>query len=133
MTIHPLVRGRARRSARGMVTAETAMVLPFLVLVTVLLAWALSLTLVEVRCLDAAREGARELARGESPAQARAAAGQSAPAGATITFAPGGGQVRVVVAARAHPPIPLLPALPAVEVHASAVSAIEDTSDGGVS
>ena len=53
-----------------MVTAETAIVLPFVVLVAVVLTWVVSLGATQMRVNDAARDAARMLARGQSQQQA---------------------------------------------------------------
>jgi Flp pilus assembly protein TadG len=62
-----------------MVTAETAMVLPVLVLLTLVGVAAIGVGQARVRCADAAREAARAIARGDpadAPALARTAAGR---------------------------------------------------------
>ena len=53
------------RRERGMVTAELAVVAPFGVALTLLLLWIVSLGLTQVRLVDASREAARVMARGE--------------------------------------------------------------------
>lgn len=58
------------RAERGAVTAELAMGIPLLVAVTLALAWCLSLGAAQVRVVDAARESARAVARGDEPAEA---------------------------------------------------------------
>ena len=55
------------RNETGAVTAEAAVVLPVLVLFALGLAWLVALGATQVRALDAARETARALARGEDP------------------------------------------------------------------
>ena len=54
-----------RRRERGTATAELAVALPSLVLVLAVALAAVDLGLAQVRCVDAARLGARLLARGE--------------------------------------------------------------------
>ncbi|MEP6760858.1 MAG: TadE family type IV pilus minor pilin [Sporichthyaceae bacterium] len=71
---------------RGTVTAETAVVLPALVVVLVLCLWSVTVVGQQLRCIDAARTGARALARGEASAAAGAAAQQAAPDGAIVTL-----------------------------------------------
>src|SRR5436305_1861879 len=66
----------------GMVTAETAVVLPVLLLVLAGAVAAVTVIGAELRCVDAAREGARAAARGEDPAAGAAAAAVSAGSGA---------------------------------------------------
>ncbi len=119
------VSSRRDRRERGMVTAEAATVLPVLMALTVSLVWVLSLALTEVRCLDAAREAARLVARGDIQ-QARAVARQAGPPGASVAISTSAGLVRVTVSAQARPDLPLLGHLPAVGLSASAVSAEED-------
>lgn len=63
----------------GMVTAETAMVLPILVLFALIGVSAVGVVQARLRCADAAREAARAVARGDpgaAEAWARAAAGR---------------------------------------------------------
>jgi hypothetical protein len=82
-----------------MVTAETAVVMPALVLVLGSCLWALTVVMAELQCIDAARAAARIAARGDGDARARAAALEAAPAGSTVTITRRGGLVRVVVRA----------------------------------
>lgn len=109
---------------RGMVTAETATVLPLLIALTLSLGWLISLGVAQVRCLDAAREAARLVARGDA-AEARVVAQQAAPGGADVTIADSGDLVTVTVSVQARAQLPLLAQLPAIEISASAVSAVE--------
>lgn len=48
---------------RGSVTAEAAMVIPVLLLFALALVWALMAAAAQIRCVDAARTGARAAAR----------------------------------------------------------------------
>jgi Flp pilus assembly protein TadG len=109
-----------------MVTAETAVVLPVLFLVLAGVVAAVIVVGAQLRCVDAAREGARAAARGEQPAMVTAMADRAAPAGAVTTVAPGGEEVRVTVTARISPlgPVPLR-----ITVSAEAVALREP--DGG--
>ncbi|MDG4866087.1 TadE family type IV pilus minor pilin, partial [Streptomyces sp. T-3] len=67
--------GRARRLGDGgYVTAEAAVVIPALVLLGVALLWALMTASAQIRCVDAARAGARAAARQEEPGAVVAAA-----------------------------------------------------------
>jgi len=73
-----IVRRRLRSDA-GMVTAETAMSLPVLVLLTLAGVAAVGVGQAQLRCADAAREAARAVARGDAgaaAARAQAAAGR---------------------------------------------------------
>ncbi len=112
-----------------MVTAEAAMVIPFLLVLSLTLGWLVTLGVAESRCVDGAREGARVLARGDSRFDAEAAARRAAPPGADVTIVESDGLVTVRVTAQAHSSLSLLASLPAIDLHASAVSASE-TSDG---
>jgi Flp pilus assembly protein TadG len=89
-----------------MVTAETAVVLPVLLFV---LAGAVSAVVVvgaQLRCVDAAREGARAAARGDAPAEVVRLTRDAAPDGA-VTAVDGGETVRVTVSASVTPLGPL--------------------------
>jgi Flp pilus assembly protein TadG len=121
------VRGGSRALAdeRGTVTAETVMVLPALVAVTLALAWLVALGATQVRVVDAAREVARAAARDDSTAGAVGLGRQVAPRGATISVQRRGGQVVAHVRAEVRGPGGLLTFLPAVHVEADAVAASE--------
>jgi TadE-like protein len=112
-----------------MVTAEAAMVIPVLLLVTVALAWLVTLGIAQVRCVDAAREAARLAARGEPPETVTAAAERAGPPGTTVDVDASADTVTVGVDAVVVPDVPLLDQLPGVTLHAEATSANED-SDG---
>ncbi|MFD2091662.1 TadE family type IV pilus minor pilin [Blastococcus deserti] len=92
-----------------MVTAETAVVLPVLLLVLAGAVAAVTVVGAQLRCVDAAREGARAAARGEPVGVVTALADQAAPDGTVVTVVPDGEQVRVTVSARIAPlgPVPL--------------------------
>jgi Flp pilus assembly protein TadG len=104
-----------RRSTRtpgresGMVTAETAVVLPVLLLVLAGAVAAVTVVGAQLRCVDAAREGVRAAARGQSVAAVTALADRAAPDGAVTTLSSEGEEVRVAVSARVAPlgPVPL--------------------------
>jgi Flp pilus assembly protein TadG len=114
----------ATRSESGMVTAEMALAIPALVAVVVTLAWLLSLGLTQGVVVQAAREGARAAARGESAAVIRSAAGRVAP-DASVTIRRSGATVSVTASVRRTPPIRFLRPL-GREVRASATSWRED-------
>ena len=113
------------RTDQGSVTAETVMVLPLLVAVTLGLAWLLSLAATQVRVVDAAREVARAVARDEGSSSALALGRRVAPEGSRIEV--GGSEDTVVVRVRAqvHGALGLFTFLPAVNVDAEAVAAKE--------
>jgi Flp pilus assembly protein TadG len=105
-----------------MVTAETAVVLPVLLLVLAGAVAAVTVVGAQLRCVDAAREAARAAARGESTAVVSGVAAQTAPDGAVSGVVVSCGEVRVTVSADVAPlgPIPLR-----VEVGATAVAQLE--------
>jgi TadE-like protein len=114
------------RGDRGAATAELAMVLPLLVAVALGLVWLLAVGSAQVRTVDAARETARALARGDDQASAVARGLQVAPPGSRMQVSRGDGQVRVVVTGRVEGPGGLLAGMPAPELHAEAVAADEE-------
>ena len=92
-----------------MVTAETAVVLPVLLLVLAGAVAALIVVGAQLRCVDAAREGARAAARGDGEARITAIAARAAPGGATVRISTGPDDVGVTVSADVAPlgPVPL--------------------------
>lgn len=93
----------------GMVTAEFAVVLPAVVLVLALSVGAIGLALDQVRCVDAARAGARAASRGDSVDAVTLAVRRAAPPGASVTMATSGDLVRVSVVSRPRLAVSLLP------------------------
>ncbi|MDN5768143.1 MAG: hypothetical protein L0H96_20790 [Humibacillus sp.] len=91
----------ARRPDAGMVTAELAVAIPSVVLVLAVCLAGLGAVVDQVRCVDAARLGARAAARGDPPAGVRALAERAAPEGARVSIGSSHGEVRVVVTATA--------------------------------
>ena len=91
--------GGARPGERGAATAELAVALPSLVIVLAVSLAAIDLGVSQVRCVDAARVGARLLARGDTPLQALAEARAAAPAGARVRVATADQRVTVTVTA----------------------------------
>ncbi|MFI6153997.1 TadE family type IV pilus minor pilin [Kitasatospora sp. NPDC051170] len=118
---------RARRGDAGFVTAETAVALPALVLLAAMLVWGVLAAAAQIRCVDAARVGARAAARGEANAAELAAA--AGPPGARVQVATAADTVRVEVEASCGAP-GRLGGLLAVRVGASAVAAREDVLTG---
>jgi len=118
--------GRPARAERGAVTAELAMGLPLLVAVTIGLVWLLSVGAAQIRTVDAARETARAVARGDDVAEAVATGRRVAPDGAEVSVTRGGGQVVATSSARVDGPGGLFGFLPAVTVRAEAVAADEE-------
>lgn len=104
------------------------MVLPLLVALTIGLVWWLAVGAAQVRAVDAARETARALARGEADAEAVARGLAVAPPGSRIAVTTGGTEVTVTVRATLVGPGGLFAALPAARVRATAVAALEPGS-----
>ena len=117
-----------RKRDSGAVTAETAVVLPALVVVLVLCLWSVTVVGQQLQCIDAARTGARALARGESSALARAAAQRAAPDGAIVTLHEADGLAVVEVRSGAGMPGP---GGPSVQIGSRAVAAMEAEVRGG--
>lgn len=119
------------RAERGSVTAEAAFVFPVLLAVLALGLWLVGTVITNVRCIDAARDTARAVARGESLESARQLGERAAPPGATIAITRQDVTVRVEVVATASKPRGLLAALPHPTPKATAVIQTEpDQSDG---
>jgi Flp pilus assembly protein TadG len=127
---HDLAVHREKRAVgeAGYVTAETAMVLPVLAILLAVALWAVAVGSAQLRCVDAARDGARAVARGESDAVASAAAQSAAPPGATVELRRQGSRVVVVVSARVGKGLGPLSAIPAPVAAATAVAESEGTS-----
>ncbi|MFF7644380.1 TadE family type IV pilus minor pilin [Streptomyces canus] len=121
------MRRRERTADQGFVTAESAMVLPVLVMFAMALVWGLLVVAAQIQCVDAARTGARAAAR-EDPTEAVArVARDTAPRDAEVTVAREGDRVRVVVVAKP----PALHGLP-FEVREEAVALVESTVEATV-
>jgi Flp pilus assembly protein TadG len=114
-----------RMHEKGMVTAEMAVLAPFGVAFGLLLLWIVSLGFTQVQLVDAAREAARLVARGESPGAASEVARRHAPPGATVHVSSAGGLVTVRITARSRLPLPVLRHVGGRTMQASAVSADE--------
>ena len=101
------------------------MVLPLLVAVAAGLVWLLAVGAAQVRTVDAARETARALARGDDQGDAVARGLRVAPEGSRISVSRGDREVRVTVSGRVEGPGGLFSGLAAPEVRAEAVAADE--------
>jgi len=112
---------------RGMVTAEMAVALPALALVLAAAVWVVAVVGAQLRCVDAAREAARALARGEPAQVAERLAHQVAPADATVWSVREGDLVTVTVTTRSRGPGPVLSRLQPVTVSGEATTTWEDT------
>ncbi|MGC2999721.1 TadE family type IV pilus minor pilin [Streptomyces sp. G35A] len=115
--------GCERGTDRGFVTAESAMVLPVLVMFATALVYGLLVVAAQIQCVDAARTGARAAARQDPPDAVVDVTREAAPPGAKITVSRDAEQVRVAVVAR-----PLLLRGVPFEVREEAVAAVEETA-----
>lgn len=103
--------------------------LPVLVILTAALAWLVTVGVVQVQVIDAARESARELARSESRDESIAAGRRVAPSGARFEIATGARTVSVRVSAEVRGPGGVFAGLlPPYTAHATAVAAREPGS-----
>ena len=93
-----------------MVTAELAVTILAAFSVLVMMAWAVHVIVLQVRCADVAAAVARQAARHDRAAESRTRA--AAPAGASITVSRGPGLVSVSVQVTARPGAPWLPGIP---------------------
>jgi hypothetical protein len=99
------------------------MVIPALVTVAAVLVWGLMAAAAQIRCVDAARAGARAAARSETPADVLRIARAAAPEGARVSVRKSGGMVRVrVTVTRPRFPVTLTDEAAALD---------EDTVEGG--
>ncbi|ADB29680.1 TadE family protein [Kribbella flavida DSM 17836] len=113
---------RRQKTEHGTVTAELALLFPVLLATIVAGVWATGLVVANIRCIDAARDVARAVARGESPETATTIGHRAAPENATIDITTTEhGEVQVVVTAERHLDWPLFAALPPISVHAQAI------------
>jgi Flp pilus assembly protein TadG len=117
------------RDQRGMVTAEAALVLPLIAAFGLVMLWMLSLGIAQIRAVDAARDAARALARGDDRAAAVSAAARSAPAGARVAFSESAGTVTASVSAHVSPPSWLVVPLPSVDVESRSTVEVEPDGD----
>jgi hypothetical protein len=119
---------RRLRDESGAVTAEAAVVLPIVVLFALGLAWLVALGATQVRSLDAARETARAVARGENTGASIALGHRVATRGAEISVVDEGETIVVTVSAPVRGPGGLFGFLPAYRARASAIAAQEPGS-----
>jgi len=93
-----------------MVTAEFAVVLPAIVLVLALSLGAVGLAVDQIKCVDAARAGARAASRGDSYGAVILVTRRAAPSEALVSMANAGDLVQVSVLSRPRVAGRLLPA-----------------------
>jgi hypothetical protein len=120
---------RRRWNDDGYVTAETAAVLPVLAVFAAMLVWGVLAGAAQIRCVDAARAGARAAARSEPASAVLRVAREAAPRGARVRSVRRGDLVRVEVTARALGP-GWLGSLLSVRVRSAASALAEDTIGG---
>ena len=116
-----------RRGEAGAATAELALGIPLLVALTAGLVWMLGLGAAQVRVIDASREAARAVARGDDVASAESVALRIAPDDARVRIEVGESEVVVVTSARVSGPGGLLASLPGVTVSSEAVALVESS------
>jgi len=102
------------------VTAEVAILLPVLVAVMILGLSMVGVVTANIRSIDAARDVARAVARGESLESARQQGQRGAPPEATITITQQDAEVHVVVTSQLHLKWPLAGGLLKIPVTAEA-------------
>lgn len=119
-------RQRPTGGERGAVTAELALGLPLVLAVTVGLVWLLAAASAQIRVVDAARESARSVARGDSEASARAVASTIAPEGADVRVVIEGDRVAVTASADVAGPGGMFDFLPGITVSSRAVALMEE-------
>ena len=125
MTAHPtaIPRTTGRSTSRGSVTAETAAMLPALMVVLAAALWAIQAVAVQLECVDAARVAARAAARGEPLDEVRNLVRVATGHEAQVNVSRNSEQTRIEISVEVRPPWG--PALPAVQVTASATAATE--------
>lgn len=119
----PVRRDRRKRDRdRGAVTVEAAIALGAFVTVLALALGAIAAAIDQLRCVDAAREAARLVARGE-PERARTVAAEIAPTSANVAITVRGDTIEVDVRAA-----PVNGLLPGVQLHGAAYAIAEPGS-----
>lgn len=120
------MRRDVRRGERGMVTAEAAIVIPVIVLVAAALIWLVVLVTAQIQVVDAARDAARAMARGDDADAAIGHAVRVAPEGAAVSVSEGDDTVTVTVEVEARAPGWMLVPLPAVHLESQATTVREE-------
>lgn len=112
---------RSRTGDRGSVTVESAIALSIVVVVLGLCLSGIGCAIAQIRCVDAAREAARLVARGDGD-RALAAVASVGPSGALLQVSVDADTVTATVSAAGVGGL-----LPGIEVRATAVAALEHT------
>lgn len=116
-------RGARGQASRGSVTAETAAMLPALMVVLAAALWAIQAVGVQLECVDAARAAARAAARGEPLDQVRDYLRAATRPNAEIAVTRDPDLTKVQVTVEVRPP--WAGSLPAVQVSAAATAVTE--------
>jgi hypothetical protein len=112
-----------------MVTAETAMALPALMVIVAGMLFVIGAVGTQLRCVDDSRETAREIARGDDQGVVTRELLATHPAVTGLTVTRAGGSVTATVTARAPLFGPLAGRLRALVVSASSTALDETTLD----
>ncbi|MEV6150769.1 TadE family type IV pilus minor pilin [Nonomuraea sp. NPDC052129] len=112
-----------RSTSRGSVTAETAMVLPALMVVLAAALWAIQVVGVQLECVDAARAAARAAARGEPLNEVRELVRSATRPNAQVDISRSPESTRVEISVEVRPAWGA--SLPAVQVAAAATADTE--------
>ncbi|TDD10436.1 hypothetical protein E1292_07475 [Nonomuraea deserti] len=115
--------GGRRSASRGSVTAETAAMLPALMVVLAAALWAIQAVGAQLECVDAARAAARAAARGEPLSQVRDHARSATRPNARIAVSRDVDLTRVQITVEVRPSWG--GSLPAVQVSATATADTE--------
>jgi Flp pilus assembly protein TadG len=118
--------GVNRSASRGSVTAETAAMLPALMLVLAAALWAIQAVSVQLECVDAARSAARAAARGEPLDQVRDFTRSATRPDAQVTIDRNPETTNVEITVDVRPAWGA--SLPPVRVSASATAATEPSA-----
>ncbi len=102
------------------------MVLPVVAAFALVLVWMVSVGIAQIQVVDAARDAARGLARGDGEAAAISAARRSAPADAGFQVSNEADTVTVVVSSDQRGPGWLFIPMPTVTLHAESTVEVED-------
>ncbi|WP_257428359.1 TadE family type IV pilus minor pilin [Nocardioides carbamazepini] len=111
-------------------TAELALALPILLALTAGLVWLLAVAVAQVRTVDAAREAARAMARGDDAGAALALGERVAPDGVRLSVRHVGDRVVVRARGRFSGPGGLFGAIPGATLEAEAVALAEEEGGG---
>lgn len=104
------------------------MVLPMLAAVALGLVWLLTVGAAQLRTVDAARETARAVARGDDTAAAVGRGQEVGPPGTQVRVSAGDTEVVATATARVSGPGGLFGWMPGITLHARAVATTEESS-----